>query len=78
MGFTTSVTDEQIMDHSNYDFELSPYILHVTAASLQESKSFDNTMKFLSDKFMKRNNSDNDVWLIGVEIPEGEDETHKM
>ena len=67
-----------MVDGSNQDFEQNPYVLHVTVASTYNTQYFNDTMKFISDKFLKRNNSDNDIWLIGIDIPEGDRENHDM
>ena len=72
------MTNEKVIDQAHHDFEQNPYILHVTVASMYGTKYLDNTMKFLSDKFLRRNNSDNDIWLIGIDIPEGEGDIQKM
>ena len=78
IGFTACVTEEKLIDQSNHNFEQNPYILHVTAASLYGTKYLDDTLKFLSNKFMMRNNTDNDIWLIGIDVAEGEGDIQKM
>ena len=72
IGFTACVTNEKLIDQANYDFEQNPYILHVTVASLYGTRHLEETLKFLSDKFLRRNNSDNDIWLLGIGMPEGD------
>ena len=72
------MTEEKLIDQSNHNFEQNPYILHVTAASLYGTKYLNDTLKFLSNKFMMRNNTDNDIWLIGIDVAEGEGDIQKM
>ena len=72
------MTEEKLIDQSNHDFEQNPYILHVTVASSYGTKYLNDTLKFLSNKFMMRNNTDNDIWLIGIDIPEEEGDIQKM
>ena len=78
IGFTACVTNEKIIDQSNHDFEQNPYVLHVTAASVYGTKNLHETMTFLSNQFTKRNNFDNDIWLIGVDVLEEEGDTKKL
>ena len=72
------MTNEKIIDQSNHDFEQNPYVLHVTAASVYGTKNLHETMTFLSNQFTKRNNFDNDIWLIGVDVLEEEGDTKKL
>ena len=77
-GITVSAVHENRVDDSDKDFEQNHNVLHVTAISTYNTKYFNDTMNFLSDKFLKRNNSDNNIWLIGTDIPEREEDIHTM
>ena len=77
-GITISAVHEKRFDHPDKDFEQNHNVLHVTAASTYETKYLNDTMKFLSDKFLKRDDSDNGIWLMGIDIQEGEEDIHTM
>ena len=60
------------------DFEQNHHVLHVTAASTYNTKYSNDTLTLLSELLLKRNNTSNDVWLMGIEIKDGQEEILTM
>ena len=54
--------------------EQNPNILHVTTASVHNTRYLHESINFVSNK-LRRTNTENGIWLIGISIPEGEAET---
>ena len=77
-GITVCGIGENRVDRLKKDFEQNPTILHVTLPSTYNTKYFNDIINFLSQTLIKRNNSDNDIWLIGIYIPQGEKDTSVM
>ena len=60
------------------DFEQNHHVLHVTAASTYNTKYSNDTLTLLSEILLERNNTSNDVWLMGIEIKDGQEEILTM
>ena len=70
MGTNEETRIDGIKDH--------PKILHVTTASLHNTSSSKETIKFLSNIFTKRSSSSKDVWLFGMIVQLEETEIFQM
>ena len=62
------------MDSSKGDLEQNPHIMHVTTASIYNTRHLLDSINFVSN-MLRRTNTENSIWLIGISIPEGEAET---
>ena len=60
------------------NYKQNHHVLHVTAASTYETKYSNDTRALLSEMFFKKNNTNNDIWLIGIDTLDGQDEINKM
>ena len=74
LGITVGAVNEKRLEYAN--LKRNPRVLYVTAASAYDSKYSNETIQFLSDNFLKRENSDKDMWLFGIAVKEGV--THGM
>ena len=55
------------------DFEQNHHVLHVTAASIYKTKYSNDTLTLIAEILSKRSNTNNDVWLMGIDIKDGQD-----
>ena len=60
------------------NYEQNHHVLHVTAASTYKTKHSNDTTALLSEIFFKKNNTNNDIWLIGIDILDGQEDIHEM
>ena len=75
---TVSAVDERKFYNSNHYFEQNLKILHITGATTYNSKASNETMKVISDYFMKRKNSNKHIWLLGINISAEDEDPHYM
>ena len=59
---------EKKVNFSNSGYERKPKNLYVTTASMYNSLSFNSTVRFLEDNFIKRKRTDKEIWLLGTDI----------
>ena len=69
----TGAVYEKNVDFSRQRYERLPENLYVTAASMYNTPNFNGTIKFLAENFIKRKNSDKEIWLLGIDM-DGEQE----
>ena len=60
------------------NYKQNHHVLHVTAASTYKTKYSNDTRALLSEMFFKKNNTNNDIWLIGIDTLDGQDEINEM
>ena len=60
------------------NYKQNHHVLHVTAASTYKTKYSNDTLTLLSETLLNRNNTSNDVWLMGIEIKGGQEEILTM
>ena len=68
MGVAVGALNEERVNFSMRGFLRRSHILYVTAASRYNTQTWNSTMKFLKDNFKTRDNSDKEVWLIGLDM----------
>ena len=57
------------MDEKRIDkMSRSPNILYVTTASTYNTHSSNDTIQFLTQKFVNRKKSDKEIWLFGLDV----------
>ena len=64
----TGAVYEKNVDFSQPRYERLPKNLYVTTASMYNTPNFNDTVKFLVDNFIKRKNSDKEIWLLGIDM----------
>ena len=78
IGMTVGAVDERKLYNSSQYFEQSPKTLFITAATTYNSNASNDTMKVISDYFMKRKSSNKHIWLLGIIISAEDEEPHYM
>ena len=68
MGVAVGALNEERVNFSMRGFFRRSHILYVTAASRYHTPTWNSTIKFLKDNFKTRENSDKEVWLIGLDM----------
>ena len=63
-GISVSAVDEIRIDNMSRNSK----ILYVTTASTYKTHAINDTMKFLTQNFINREKSDEDIWLFGLDI----------
>ena len=66
------ITYEQKLDYTRQSFSRSYNIMYVTSA-VAEYDEFNSTMNFIKDNFKIRDQTQKEIWLMGLEISDGLD-----
>ena len=68
LGIPVGALNEEKVNFSTRELQQKSHILYVTMVSPCNTPTWNNTMNFLKRNFETRQNSDKDVWLIGLDI----------
>ena len=66
------VTNQLNVDYINPSFSRSFKAMYVTTAGDVENKEFNDTFNFIQDNFNLRDHKQKEIWLIGLELPSGQ------
>ena len=66
-----AVTNEINVDYLKTSFSRNSKALYVTSIGDPDNKEFNDTMSFIQDNFRLRDHTQEEMWLIGLEIPNG-------
>ena len=72
----TGAVYEKNVDFSRPGYERLPKNLYITTASMYNTPNFNGTIKFLADNFIKRKNSDKEIWLLGIDMDGDQEERY--
>ena len=74
------ITNEMNVGYLKTSFSRNSKGLYVTAIGVEDNKDFNDTMSFIHDNFRLRDHTQKEMWLVGLEIPNGmrSDERYSM